>query len=424
MNTLVIAINTKYNLTSVMFLAVFLLPTLVIPITGIQDGFYIPKLVLLYCLALAAIFKISLDYKYEVKENLKLIGLPLSFLIITICSALLSDYQDYVWLGQVAHFEGVITLFAYLVLMYAAQLIQWTEETKEKLVKWLLLGSLIVSVVGLLEFYGLGVMYFDEYRKNWQRISATLGNANWIGSYSCIIIPLAIWYCIKKRSYLSLIIVCLNMALMLAAGTRSAYLGLAIVLVVALFIYSFNIQRLILIICFFLAGILLVVPRLHFIENRLIGTAIELAKYNDPLGGSYRVFIYGESFSLMKKYWLIGCGPDSYENIFPQEKMNALKIAHNDTKKMHLKVTKAHSEFLQIILTTGVFGLLTLTLIFSKAVVTCFKNQNILSRTFGICILAYLLQIAFSNSMIGVAPVFWILIGISLSEKTCHKHQL
>lgn len=140
---------------------------------------------------------------------------------------------------------------------------------------------------------------------------------------------------------------------------------------------------------------------------------------------SSRGYIWSRSIPLMKDTLILGYGPDTYALHFPQEDyLGKLKAM-----SMTTLVDKPHNYYLQTGINTGVLSLIAVLAIFVTYIKSSFqvyisrkKYDDFLevagiSIFFSIC--SYLMMGLLNDSVISVAPIFWILLGtgISINEK-------
>jgi len=134
--------------------------------------------------------------------------------------------------------------------------------------------------------------------------------------------------------------------------------------------------------------------------------------------GSARGYIWSRSIPMLKNSVIFGYGPDTFAVEFPQEDYIG-KIRAYGTPRMI--VDKPHNMYLQIALNTGILSLIAFLTIcgayITESIRLYFKNQDnsfaCLTGTgifLGIC--GYLAAAVFNDSTVGIASVFWILLGL------------
>lgn len=143
--------------------------------------------------------------------------------------------------------------------------------------------------------------------------------------------------------------------------------------------------------------------------------------------GSARGYIWSRSIPLIKDTILLGHGPDTFALYFPQYDISGKYIAYDD---MWVTVDKPHNFYLQTVINTGLLSLIALLFIFLKYIISSWvlyrksENDNNL-KTIGkatyLGVIGYLVAAFFNDSVISVAPVFWVLLGLGISINSLIK---
>ncbi|MEF9960802.1 MAG: O-antigen ligase family protein [Niameybacter sp.] len=137
--------------------------------------------------------------------------------------------------------------------------------------------------------------------------------------------------------------------------------------------------------------------------------------------GSARGYIWSRSLPLLKETLLIGFGPDAYAFAFPQDDVLG-KWAAYDTP--NIVVDKPHNLYLQIALNQGVVALVAFLVLVGTYVVqavrlygfkTGYSKVEILGGAVLLAIVGYLGAGIFNDSVVPVAPIFWILLGVGMA---------
>lgn len=137
--------------------------------------------------------------------------------------------------------------------------------------------------------------------------------------------------------------------------------------------------------------------------------------------GSARGYIWSRSIPLLKKTMFIGNGPDTFAIFFPQDDYVGKLIAYGTDNMI---VDKAHSLYIQTAINTGVISLIALfaafAMYFISSVKVYFKNEykdfySILGSSIFVAVCGYLGAGLFNDSVVSVAPVFWVLLGMGIS---------
>ncbi|WP_144005447.1 O-antigen ligase family protein [Clostridium sp. DL-VIII] len=137
--------------------------------------------------------------------------------------------------------------------------------------------------------------------------------------------------------------------------------------------------------------------------------------------GSSRGYIWSRSIPLIKNNIVIGGGPDSYIYQFPKNDLIGKYYAY-DTPNMI--VDKPHNLYLQIALNEGLIALLAFLAIMIIYIVDSIKlyalkkeynESQILGIAICLGVVGYLFAGLFNDSVISVAPIFWIILGVGVS---------
>ena len=137
--------------------------------------------------------------------------------------------------------------------------------------------------------------------------------------------------------------------------------------------------------------------------------------------GSARGYIWSRSIPMLKDTILLGNGPDTFAIEFPQNDYLAKWWAY-DTPNMI--VDKPHNLYLQIAINEGVIALIAFITIVGLYVVDsmrlyAFKETYQIRQVVGIAtmlgVVGYLGAGIFNDSIVSVAPIFWILLGVGVA---------
>lgn len=135
---------------------------------------------------------------------------------------------------------------------------------------------------------------------------------------------------------------------------------------------------------------------------------------------SYRGYIWSRSIPLLKKSSIIGYGPDTYSLYFPHHDY----IGHLFTVGQNTTVDKPHNMYLQYGINVGVVALLSIIALFAiysfSSIKLYFgmKDFNLYSISGIACFTAFIgygVAGIFNDSVVSVAPVFWIILGVGIS---------
>ncbi|MBI6873579.1 O-antigen ligase family protein [Clostridium aciditolerans] len=137
--------------------------------------------------------------------------------------------------------------------------------------------------------------------------------------------------------------------------------------------------------------------------------------------GSARGYIWSRSIPLLKHTVILGYGPDTFAAKFPQDDYVGKLVAYDTVSML---VDKAHNLYLENAINIGVLGLISFLAMFVIYFMSCaklyFKNEfndfySIVGLAIFIAICGYLGAGFFNDSVVSVAPVFWVLFGMGVS---------
>lgn len=143
---------------------------------------------------------------------------------------------------------------------------------------------------------------------------------------------------------------------------------------------------------------------------------------------SKRGFIWARTIPLLKKYFILGSGADTFSIVFPQHDY----VSFNNNGYGEQLISKPHCWFLQVGVQTGVLSLLALLVFYGMYFVQSIRlyskkiSDSYLSQV-GVAILVgtigYMIAGLTNDSSITVAPVFWGVIGLGITVNIMVKNQ-
>ncbi len=137
---------------------------------------------------------------------------------------------------------------------------------------------------------------------------------------------------------------------------------------------------------------------------------------------SNRGYIWSRTIPMLKDTIIIGYGPDNYCLMFPQE--DYVGRFNTGVGMTNIVVDKPHNMYMQTAVNTGVISLISLIIIWTVYLLDCIKlfnkrEINSFSEYMGaavfLSITAYLAAGMFNDSIISVAPLFWVILGLGIS---------
>ncbi len=144
--------------------------------------------------------------------------------------------------------------------------------------------------------------------------------------------------------------------------------------------------------------------------------------------GSSRGYIWSRTLPLLKNCLVTGYGPDTYAYAFPQNDYLAKYYSYNEG--FYITVDKPHNLYLQIWCSNGLIAFIAFMAICVFYLVDCFrlyalKKHYRVEQIYGISVMlavvGYLAAGVFNDSVVSVAPVFWILLGVGAALNSLNR---
>lgn len=329
--------------------------------------------------------------------------------LFTIISAVFAKRPRIAITGNPTRNEGVLAIMYYLSLMFLATM--QNKNTKKIIINLIIITGIIQGIYGICQTFKLPFVHNPIPG----RALGFITNQNFFGALMLLCLSFSIGLYIEENKIIKKIVyiiesIVLTTALLMAY-TTSVVVGM---LVVTIFIAIYCIRKkktlkLIVVLC--------ILASTTFITNNLGKSntindikqtsqeVTEITKGNAKDSyGSGRIFLWKETIKIIPKYFLIGAGVDNFYYAFGTEPL---------TTSAGWKFDKAHNEYLQTLITEGIFGLLSYIglyiIVLKKGIKNSFKNEKIY---FVLPIIGYLVQAFFNISVIEVAPIFYIALGL------------
>lgn len=136
-----------------------------------------------------------------------------------------------------------------------------------------------------------------------------------------------------------------------------------------------------------------------------------------------RGYIWGGAIPLLKEHILVGSGPDTFVEEFPQQ--DYVMKANTGRWMLEQIPSKAHSLYLQSALQTGILSLLCLLIFWGSYAVSSVRSlkQKKDSSFFAVdavillSVTAFLFMGLMNDSNLAVSPLFWGMLGLGCAMK-------
>ena len=381
--------------------------------------FFIPFMIL--NILIGAIF-----YFYGDRKNKSLYIFIIFAVIFGIISTIFAFNKEVALYGFKDRNEGLIAILYYLSLLYVSSFID--EKNKIKVIRVILFTGAIQTIYSILQIYEMPfVKTIYNYRYITENNTITrikdiwasgfVLNPNSYGAYvlMCLCYSIGLYFETKdKNKYLYLILTILFIFGLLISNCRCCFVGF-IVLMLYMLIYSIRNKKYlklgVVILVFLITTFITVkLDKTTLIDKMLVtqNEAKEIIKGNiKDSFGTKRIYIWRKTLEIVPQNLMHGVGIDNFYYAFNGKPLISPNRANY--------YDKAHNEYLQILITEGVFALLTYLAIYFKVLYNGFKNKNIV---YILPVIGYLVQAFFNISIIGVAPIFYIALGLCINRGT------
>lgn len=144
--------------------------------------------------------------------------------------------------------------------------------------------------------------------------------------------------------------------------------------------------------------------------------------------GDKRGYIWSRTFPLLKDYILLGSGPNTFTEVFPNDDY----VGKTNMNYNGVTVTKPHNMYLQTWVQTGLLSLIAFLLLFFWYFVKSLKlywNRTLttISEKFGLALMValfgYMVTGIANDSTVAVAPVFWGMLGLGMAVNRMVKKE-
>lgn len=441
-----IIVSTLYALT-------LLLPLIFTPNTS--ELFEFPKFLILLSgtLIISAAWLIDIfvnKNKPQLKiENWNLINYAILAVLITQTISTIASIHPYTsfW-GYYGRFhQGLLTSICYTLIYFAAST-YLDKKSTQKIIKISIYTSTLVSLYAILQRLGIDKNYWVQDVVN--RPFSTLGQPNWLAAYLLpnLFLTLYLSHVNQKKPATTIyyVLFTINFAALLLTKSRSGFLAFGIsspaywYLLSRQFTFA-KIKTALFRISFFVFLICLIVgtpftPPLSSIITRQpsnvitpqTGTQLESGGTES---GDIRKIVWTGALSLIKKYPLLGTGPETFAYTY----YSTRPVAHNLTSEWDFLYNKAHNEYLNIAATTGLIGLLAYLYfhyaVFRTSLILIPKSKKVNNsdqdslRTFYPVLGATIISFAVTNFFgFSVIPVYFLTILLSAIPTTLVRSSL
>jgi O-antigen ligase len=328
----------------------------------------------------------------------RLIYVVLLFVLSAVISSLLSYSSDSIW-GQPYRYQGSIffiflTGFAYILSQHKLYGLSLTTLCRTLAVAGLLNVSLIL-IQGLLSVLGFGIFTFDG------RMTGLIGNPNFAGGVIALSYPY-IFYELRTKETLLLLATSAAAVAVFFTDSRGAIIALAVAIML-LFLKHAPIKKVA------VYGIILACIGIYFFPNRLSSSF------------DSRTIIWQKAWSAVQQKPVFGWGLENFSTAF-----QAQLLPEGDFDLKRIRVDKAHNEFLEMLVATGIVGATLYVVTVGYTLWILLKNQTKSSASVmystAVSVVAFI--ILAQVNVLSITEYIFLYIGVAVAAAQCKKEKL
>lgn len=346
-----------------------------------SELFEFPKFILLLSGSLVILSAWIYDIIINKKEtpqlkivNWNLITYGVLAILITQTLATIFSINPYTsfWGYYSRYHQGLLTTICYTILYFAASF-YLDKKSVHKLIKISVGTSFVISLYAIAQRLGIDKSLWIQDVVN--RPFSTLGQPNWLAAYLLPNLFLALYLhniSPKSSTFIRYTLFTILFVALLFTKSRSGFVafGLSYLVYWILLAHQLSFPKIkanlfrnsLFVILFALlvgtpytpsiSALIQWQPAAHQPETAVsVGTQLE---NGGTESGDIRKIVWTGALELIKKYPLLGTGPETFAYTYYWER----PITHNDTSEWDFLYNKAHNEYLNLAATTGLVGLL------------------------------------------------------------------
>ena len=381
---------------------------------------------------------IYLYFSFKIKK-FKIWNIIILFIFFFLYLSYYFAFDKYVALrGFYGGREGLFVIFTYYLLFLLATMFKKSTERNFFLILITVLGifNVIYGVLQVLDIYYIGSL---PVARNWSVSSGFLFNPDFFGTFMIILVGLWLpkFLLSNKFKVLNLLILLIFVLGVFISGTMGSFLTLIFLFFLSI-IYTlyrrkaFN--KKIILFKYFLVGIssftLFLLVTLITNDNLKADILNMGVEFSGVVTGNVKglfffcfIYIWKEALKYFPKCIYTGIGIDNFAYLGFDDNTFIYDSYLEDNV-----VYKAHNEFLQILVTEGIFTFIFYLIFLLLIIVISFKKLSNLSLNKEnqiLCLffafVGYLFQSIFNIRIILIAPIFFILSGFLVADVTNEK---
>lgn len=321
------------------------------------------------------------------------------------------------FLGADTRYEGLLTLVNYYLLALNCKNIE-SKKYKKNIIKCFIGLGIFQSLYAILQALTPFTFWNRKFSGGAYMAMGLCSNPNFFGAYMAMQLSIVTIYYVKTGKWKYLGIYALFSLALYLASSSGPVLGYILTFILFSIIFRKHFKRILTLILTFLlvcycTDMCIKFVHVELLKNELSDRYVISSDIADTVEkiedekidsiGSGRIGLWKRSLPLMKEYWLTGCGLDNFGDVYPQSGS--------------VYFDKAHNGYIQIGVTNGVFPLIVYMFICLVVFLKGFKLKDNYSNSLFMAFVSYCIVIFANISAIDVAPYFFIILGLLLSDE-------
>ncbi len=325
--------------------------------------------------------------------------------------------------------EGLFVIYTYYVIFLLSSVLK-DKGVKEKIILVFTICGALQVMYGLFQVLGISNIFGISIIGNWKYASGFVFNSNFFGTYMVLLngFWMSKFFLAEDVNYKYILILLMFMVGILISGAMSAIVALVFIFFILILHIllgrRINTKKLIKKIGMYLVSLVLIYSVITlWTKSDLTKDIGELCNQSvstisgniDETFGTGRIYIWKEAMKYFPDYIYTGIGIDNFAYIGHKDGTYIYDSFNRDNV-----IYKAHNEYLQILVTEGIFKFAIYILFLGTIFFVTLKNFKLIKKkdivfSLFLAFLGYLVQAFFNISMTLIAPIFYIISGILIS---------
>lgn len=360
--------------------------------------------------------------KYWLAPTVFILGLSLT--LISSSNPVLSFYGS---IERALGLRSYLLFYLWFILLVSAVLITSSVSVDrmniniQKKIRRIMIAAVIsgslVSLYGILQVFNIDFLSWPEAPYLTGRTFSSFGQPNFLASWLLFVIPSSFYLFFSTRrhwiKFLYFLAFTAQLICLFLTGSRGGLIALLLaggaVLAWLFFLMAWPKRKKILASIFFLALAIISLAGLDYLSH---GRVRDLAQFNMGSFGA-RVNLYHSAVEAISSRPFFGYGIDASREVF-------IKYYEPDWGiygQVSQSADRAHNLFLDILLASGIFGLILYVILyghFFKIIQANIKDsrQRFLSLSLGFGLIAYLFSLLFSFTIVAGEIYVWLFFAL------------